>query len=342
MIRLDERQIRAAGIDTVKVEPEAGTTEVVLPGTVQVPPYQLRVVAAPAAGLIEALLVNPDESVQAGQPLARLRSTELVEQQRLFLEAVSQQTLARERLRRDETLFRERIIAERRLLTTRADAAFAEARLAEREQMLSLFGMAEADIAALRRTRRISPSLTVTAPAEGVVLQRQASAGERVAQSAPLFTVAQMQPLWVQIQVPLAQASAVEAAAQVSIPNHGASGVVLRVGRSVDAATQSTSATAEISQGAETLRPGEAVQVALQLPQNGTPQWRVPAGAVVRHRGRSWVFVRVPEGFAARPVTVVTETGQTTSMRAPLRATDEVAARGILTLLAELSEMDGA
>ena len=31
----------------------------------------------------------------------------------------------------------------------------------------------------------------------------------------------------------------------------------------------------------------------------------LPAGAVVRHRERSWVFVRTPTGFLARPVTVL-------------------------------------
>jgi hypothetical protein len=41
------------------------------------------------------------------------------------------------------------------------------------------------------------------------------------------------------------------------------------------------------------------------------PQWRVPAGSVVRHRERSWVFLRTPTGFLARPVTVLNETGAT-------------------------------
>ena len=47
------RQVRAAGIETARPEPEAGTAQAVLPGTVVVPPQQLLVVAAPAAGLEE-------------------------------------------------------------------------------------------------------------------------------------------------------------------------------------------------------------------------------------------------------------------------------------------------
>ena len=77
------------------------------------------------------------------------------------------------------------------------------------------------------------------------------------------------------------------------------------------------------------------------LRPNGTPQWRVPAGAVVRHAGRSWVFVRVSEGFRARPVTVIAETRRLASIRAELAPDDQVASRGILALLAELTDVYG-
>lgn len=341
-IRLEERQLRPAGIELGRPEAESGPAEIMLPGQVVVPPQQLRVIAAPAAGLIETLLVSPDERVREGQVVARLRSTELVEAQRLYLQSATAAALAQESLRRDEQLFRERVIAERRLLQTRAEAAGAAAALDERQQMLTLLGMHPADIEALRDTRRISPTLAVTAPMAGVVLERGAVAGERVAQASPLMTIADLRPLWVNIQVPLARANALGANARVLLPAQGAEGFILRVGRSADAATQSVTAVAEVHTGVEALRPGQAVTAAVQLAPNGAGgQWRVPAGAVIRHRERSWVFVRTAEGFLARPVTVLNETAQFTSIRAELRAGDQLAVRGILSLLAVLAEADG-
>jgi RND family efflux transporter MFP subunit len=340
-IRMEERQVRAAGIELGRVEAEQGVPELLLPGTVVVPPNQLRVVAAPAGGLVEALYIPPDQPVRAGQPIARLRSTELIEAQRSYLEALANSGLAAERLRRDEQLFRERIIAERRLLTTRAEAAAAAAILSEREQMLGLLGMGEAAVRALREDRRISPALEILAPATGVVLQWQAQPGERVSQAAPLFTIAQLRPLWVNIQVPVARAAAVAQAVRVALPAKGVEGSLLRLGRSVDPATQSVTAVAEIFEGSEQLRPGQAVTVAVGLRVPGVPQWRVPGLSVVRHRERNWVFVRTPEGFRAQPVQVLAESPQGVSIAAPLRATDQVASRGILTLLAELVEAEG-
>ncbi len=340
MLRLDDRQVRTAGIDLARVEAETGPSEIALPGQVVVPPNQLRIIAAPATGLIEVVYVAPDERVRAGQPVARLRSTELVEAQRLFLQAATTAELATEKRRRDEQRFRERVIAERRLLVTRAEARAAEAALDERTQRLALLGMSEPEVAELRRGRRIQQGLVVTSPMAGVVLGRAATPGERVAQAAPLVTIADLSTLWVNIQVPLARAPALENNARVLVPSLGAEGFVLRVGRTADAATQSVSATAEMNRGVESLRPGQAVTVALQMRAAGQPQWRVPAGSVVRHRERSWVFLRTPTGFLARPVQVVNETAQFTSIRGELSPSDQVATRGMLSLLAELAEAD--
>jgi hypothetical protein len=100
-------------------------------------------------------------------------------------------------------------------------------------------------------------------------------------------------------------------------------------------------AVVEVSDGAESLRPGQVVNASVALRPNGTPQWRLPAGTVVRHAGKSWVFVRTAEGFRAKPVTVIAETANATSIRAGLAPDDQVASRGILTLLAELTEVYG-
>lgn len=341
-IRMDERQVRAAGIDVVRIDAESGVPELLLPGTVVVPPAQLRVVAAPAGGLLEMLYVPPDQTVRAGEPIARMRSTDLVEAQRFFLEALANDALAQEKLRRDEQMFRERVIAERRLLTTRAEASAAAAVLSEREQLLSLFGMDEAKLRTLREERRISPSLEILAPSAGVVLNWQAQPGERVAQAAPIFTIARLRPLWVNIQVPVARAPAVSQAVRIAIPAFGVEGSLLRLGRSVDPATQSVTAVAEVLEGSENLRPGQAVTVAVGLRLPGAAQWRVPASAVVRHRDRYWVFVRVPDGFIAHPVQVLAEGAHSASVATgALRAGDQVATRGILTLLAELVQAEG-
>lgn len=340
VISLEEREIRAAGISTAPVEPERGETELSLPGTVAIPPSQLRVVAAPANGLVEAVLVATDENVTAGQPIARLRSPDLVEAQRQYLSAIADEALAADRLRRIRFLWESQATPERELRVVETEAANAKSRLDERAQILSLMEMSEADIETLRSSRRILSSVTVHAPITGTVVRRDASPGQRVEAAAPVVTLAALEPLWINIQVPAARLPALTAGQTVVIPAYGVEGRIVRIGRTVEASTQSAVAVAEVSSGSGAIRPGLAVPVTIRISQNGASQWSVPATSVVRHRDRAWVFVKDPRGFLARPVQVISETARTASVRGLLATGDEVADRGIIALLSELAAAD--
>jgi membrane fusion protein, heavy metal efflux system len=338
---LAAEQIHAAGIETQLVEPQPGVGETVLPGVVTVPPQQLRIVAAPAGGLVETLLVAPDEDAKEGEPLATLKSSELVVAQRGFLHAVSEADLQAEKLRRDEQLFREHIIAERRLIVTRAEASQAHARLDERAQILSLAGMTDSEIAALGKDRKLASSPLVRAPIGGTILQRHGTTGEHVAASAPLVTIARLDLIWVNLQVALSRTTvAFDGDERVHLVSAGLDGKLIRLGHTAGSATQSVTAVAEFPPGRSPLRPSQAVQAILRVKGGGVSQWRVPADAVVSHRNFNWVFLRVPEGFRAIPVTRVSETPQYASVQGALKAGEKVATRGLLTLLAELAEIE--
>jgi hypothetical protein len=108
----------------------------------------------------------------------------------------------------------------------------------------------------------------------------------------------------------------------------------------VDSATQSTIVVAEIGSNDGAVRPGLAVSVSVHIASDGGNEWSVPSAAVVRHRDRSWVFVRTREGFQARPVQVVSEGARGVLIRATFSSGDQVAIRGILSLLATLAEVD--
>jgi cobalt-zinc-cadmium efflux system membrane fusion protein len=336
-IPLRDQDIDAAGIETKPIEKSSGNDELVVPGTVTVPPQQTRMVASPAAGLVETLLVSPDEEVKEGDPIATLKSSELIEAQRAFLHAAADAALAAEKLKRDEQLYKEKIIAERRLLVTRAEAAQARSLLDERAQLLALDGMSEQAIETLRKERKLGAALTVRAPTSGIILARHATVGDRIQASAPLVTIARLDPVWVNLQIPIGRAATLDRADRVVLPSLGVEGKLIRIGHTADPATQSVTAVAEFRPGRSSIRPGQAVQAILRLRGAGGVQWRVPADAVVHHRDKDWIFVRTSEGFRAVSVVLLSETPQTASVQAALSVDDRVATRGMLTLLAELA-----
>lgn len=339
-INLDDREVRVAGITTVKADKERREIELSLPGTVVIPPQQLRVVAAPASGLVELMLLASDEPVKEGEPVARMRSTEIVEAQRQFLAALADEALASDRLRRIELLVEARATPERELRVAQTSAINAKAHLDERRQILSLMELSHAEIELLQTTRKILPAVSVHAPAGGTIVKRHVSPGERVDAAAPLYTIAKLDPLWVNIQVPASRLAALSVGNVVELPAHGVKGRIIRIGRTVDSSTQSASAVAEIDANRGAVRPGLAISVTIRLNQGSEAQWSVPSAAVVRHRDRSWIFIRTKDGFVARTVQVISESPSRTSFRAELGPEDQIADRGVIALLSELALAD--
>ncbi|MFO1085577.1 MAG: efflux RND transporter periplasmic adaptor subunit [Reyranellaceae bacterium] len=339
-IPLDEQALRAAGVSFLPIERERGATDLVFPGTVVVPPPQLLVVAAPVEGLIEAVEVASDEVVSAGQTIIRMRSPEIVQAQREFIAADANAMLARDRLNRATQVFAARALPERDLRVAENEAKTTSYKADETRHVLTLMGMTEQEVDTLQRTRAFSATIAITAPKAGVVLTRHTSPGTRVAEAEPLFTIARLEPLWVNIQVPSSRLRSIEVGSRVSLVGHDVGGKIIRIGRSIDPATQSVTAVAQIDTNGGSVRPGLAVTARVRVDQNGVAQWVVPAASVVRHRDHSWVFVRTPTGVRATPVQVLNENARDASIRAALEADDRIASRGIIPLLAELARTD--
>ena len=343
VIPMDERNARAAGISTIRVAADRGRNELSFPGTVIIPQQQIRIVAAPAGGIVETLLVSQDDAVTAGQVVALVRSPDIVEAQRNYLGALSDNTLATDKLRRAQLLFEGKATPERELRIAETEASIAKAKLEERAQLLLLLGMSKEEFDALQSTRSIASMLTLRAPIDGTVVTRHVGVGEQIKAAASIFTLGVLSPLRVNIQVPAQRLSAIAEGDAVVVPAYRVQGKVIRIGRTVDPATQSAIAVAEVDPAGR-LRPGLAVNTMIQVDQtaatDGGSVWSVPLTSVVRHRERSWVFLRANGGFRAVPVQVVAEQQHTVSVRAGFTAQDEIASRGVLALLSELVDAD--
>lgn len=337
---LDDVAQRAAGIATSAPEQDTQGQTLRFPGNVVVPPHQASVVASPAAGMMDMILVAQDEQVKAGQKIARLLSPQMVEAQHQLLAALTDERLAADKLRRTKSLFEVKAMSEVQYVMAQGELAHAQARVDERTQILKLMGIKPADIEQLRATRRITNVIDIVAPVDGTVIARNANQGARVEAAAPLFTIAVLNPLWVNIQVPVAQISAVQEGSRVSLPAQGATGRVIRIGRSIDPSTQSVGAVAEVDINGGSVRPGLAVTVDVSVAGDAASRWSVPVAAVVRHRGRSWIFIKTEGGFRARPVDVVQQAGQRVLLNVDLASDARIATQGVLALAAELAESD--
>ncbi len=331
-ITLSAQQGQALGIVSAPLQRRDAALGTGLPAQVVIPNNQMHIVSAPTDGFVQAMLVAVNQEVKRRQALARLQSPALIEAQRAFLQAAARAQLQRDNLRRDEELFQEGIIAQSRYSATRNGYNEAAAELAEREQLLALYGMGSAAIRELRARRTLSSSVEIVSPVSGVVLEQLAVAGQSASAAAPLYRVASLSPLWLEVAVPLSRVAQINEGGKISVPGLQAEGKVLSVGRGVDSANQTVMVRAEVTEGAERLRPGQQIEVLIAAPDSAAEQWLVPNQALVRREDQVYVFVQTPDGYRAHAVTVVTEGAESSIIEAPLRGDEHIAVRGVVAL----------
>lgn len=292
------------------------------PGVVVLPSGQQRMIAAPLPGLIEALHVSVGDSVRAGQVLVALRSAQAQELARDVLTTDSQSTLANAAQARDEQLFKEGLIPQSRLDLSRAQAQQSRAHAQERRRALQQPG-ASVD--------SVSGTIKLAAPISGVVLERSAAVGQRVDQATPLLRIATLSPLWVEMQVPAADAPSVQIGSAIQVVGSQAQGRVTAIGHVVDAHSQSVLVRAEIKPGQSELRIGQAVEVQLAR-SDATATAQLPAAAVVDDGGQTIVFVEAAPGqYRRMPVQLVSTAGNSSSVRG-LAANSKVVVQGTAAL----------
>ena len=331
-IRLTAKQAQSIGVETIPLGAGKEGTSRSLPAQVVIPNAQIRVIAAPLTGLVQTMAVAPNDTVKQGQLLARLQSPMLMEAQRAFLQASTEAQLAMASYKRDEQLFKEGIIAEGRYQASQASYAKSSAALSEQHQALRLYGMSDSAIRALQSGKGMSSTLDIVSPLSGVVLEQMAATGQRLDAAAPIYKVAKLAPLWLEMQATAAAASSISEGAAVTVP--GASGKVISVGRHLDPGTQTVTIRAEISKGAENLRAGQYLEAQVSGKPGDGKQWQVPSASLARHQGKVFVFVQSKDGFVATEVRLLGEGQKAATIDGGLRGDERIAVKGIAALKA--------
>lgn len=186
-------------------------------------------------------------------------------------------------------------------------------------------------------------SLVIRTPFDGIVEDVFVARGERVQAGGTMFIVADMSMLWVRAQIHERQWTAVEVSegqtVRVTVPGatvHETTARVSHVGATVEADSRSVTLVGELANDDAHYKPGMFVWV--DLSQGDLREaLSVPASAVMRHEGRSFVFV--PDGPGRyRRVDVKTgiESGDRMEVTEGLTAGQEVVVQGAFVLKSEL------
>lgn len=182
-LRLTERSAALMRIQVWPVESRRVSVPVRLYGRLGYDETRLRTIASWVPGRLERLYVDfTGTSVRKGQPMVEIYSPKLIVAQEELLQAIR---TARELKKGGSSL-----VLDTTLLTV--DASY---------DRLRLLGLSQEQIKRIEKQGYVDDRLTITAPTSGVVIERLASTGDYMETGQPIYRLADLSHLWVQLEV---------------------------------------------------------------------------------------------------------------------------------------------
>ena len=287
-VRVDASQAQAIGLRTEAARSETVTGEVRTVGRVEAQESRTYKVTAGADGWVRKIYgAETGSFVTRGQALASYYSRELSTPQQGYLYAF--ESLARLKAAKGGS---------------QAQMDLAVKQVTQARDYLEFLGMTDRQIADLEHSRQESRDVTLGAPAAGVVLERKVSEGTRVMKGDVLWTIGDIESVWITADLFPEDLSAVAGARTAAIEMPYGADVEAAVDSSlprVEAADRVARLRLVLPNAGHRLLPGMTVTV--RLPRTLGRGLTVPAESVIETGINPRVFVEHGDGtFEARAV----------------------------------------
>ncbi len=336
-ITLDQAQLAQISLTAVtqdRLKSEIDATAAVEPDANQVAHITTRI-----PGRVVQIETQLGDLVKAGQPLMTLSSDQLGEAKTSYLNTKSLMEIAQQHLRREESLYAQKISPEKDVLEARAayDTALAHYQTA-RERLRLLIPPAEVDQLSWKANKRPFSDFTLTTPITGTVVKRDVTLGSMIDTSAEPITVVNLDRVWVVANVFEHDLPELHTGSEVvitvnALPEQRFTGRITYVGDVVDPKTRTIPTRIEVPNPEHLLKLGMFARVQITGALSRQEVLVVPTSAVFTVRDKKVVFVAL-DGDKFEPRTVeIGQTGETmTEIRRGVRAGERVVTHGGLLL----------
>jgi membrane fusion protein, heavy metal efflux system len=333
LLQLSPEHIQNLGIEVGPLEAVTKTPVLSAPAKVVIPPAHEYVVSATQGGILTQLRVSLGDSVQKGQVVAEINSPELLMLQRQFLKASNDLALITNLYQRDQKLLHEGVIADRRAHETASQYQAALTDVSEAKQLLEIAGMPAADVEQLSHTHRFNSLLNIYAPVTGVVMERMAVAGARIDALAPLYRIANLEELWLEINVPQERMADIHLGDKALIEHTETAASISLFGKSVHPENQTVLVRASIKGQPAGIRAGQHVNAQI-ICSEITAAFKLPDAAIAQNEGKAYIFVKNANGFVATEVRVIGKEGAASIIKGQLSGNEQLALKGAVALKA--------
>lgn len=333
VIALTADQVRTAGIRFANAGPAQIESSVQVPGEIRFNEDRTAHVVPRVAGIVERVAVSIGETVEKGQLLAVLASSDLAERRSELLMAERRLAAARTLFEREKTLWQERISAEQDYLQVQGQLREAEIAVHNARQKLLALN-ASANGGPLNRYE-------LRAPFAGTIVEKHVAAGEAIAADANIFTLSDLSTVWAEMAVPAQHLNDVrvgrEATVKATAFESSATGRIAYVGSLLGEQTRSAPARVVLTNPAGAWRPGMFVNVAVSTDRQPVAL-AVDADALQEIDGLPTVFVTTAKGIVGQPVRVGRKDEQIVEVTDGMKPGQKYVASNSFVLKAELGK----
>jgi membrane fusion protein, heavy metal efflux system len=279
---------------------------------------------SPLAGRIASVAVERGQKVKAGAPLFTVSSSGLAELRAELAKTTGQRATAHNSLDRVTALVEAGSLPAKELVTAKQEAA--EADLAVK--------LAEQKLASLRVAGAGDTTFTVTAPRDGVVVEKNAAVGQLVDPSnGSLLAIADLSDVWVVADLFESDVGAVAPGtkAKVTVGAIERDATIDQVSAVVDPDRHTVPVRLHLANADGALRPNAYATLRWFDPTIATVT--LPASAVMSDGAQSYVYLKEPSGELKRhDVKVGAPSGGKVPVIAGVSPTDQVVLSGAILL----------
>lgn len=333
--QVDALQIPEASLTMMNIEIESVVSgdlgaEIQAPATVTAATNGQAAITARAAGTIIRLNRKLGDEVKRGEVLASIQSREAAAMAAERTIAESKAELARTILKREQSLYEQKVTPRQELEAAQAQLATAEAEAVRAKAAADAAGVASD-----------GHTLALASPIAGRITSASAVMGTYVEAGMELFRVADPRFVLIEAAVPAMDARRIVAGDKAKVTTgagENLAAVVVSVTPTLSEQTRSAAVTLSLAKGERVPAPGEFVQVRIATAVKDAKGVVVPADAVQSIAGREVVFVRTENGFRLVPVVVGDRSGGRASILSGLQPGDAIATRNAFLLKAEATK----
>lgn len=283
-------------------------------------------VSAPADGQVMGTLPQVGQVVQAGEILFEIASAQLGDAMAQWQMAKAKVTLTQQNLNRDTALFKDGLIAKKRLEATRGEAQMAAAELKAASARLKAAG-------ADKPEQNGGINLAVRAPITGVITQRMVMPGQRVTTGQSLFDITATQDQWWLLAISPNKAPSAGQKAELKIAGCPESAPVQLMDLAVDPTSQLITLRAHPNTPCAALRPGQVTTATLWVEQS-KPAASLPISALTELDDQTQVFVQRGQNYFPIPITRIGEADGLVFVSGQFEPGDRVVTSGVSRLKA--------